>query len=72
MDRCWLCNGLKTIHPLGGIDKECTHCKGIGFSDKPRPIPSAISAKQMIKDSINKPVMRRVNGKLVLDQPLTL
>lgn len=29
--RCKLCNGQGKCAPLGGIVKECIHCKGIGY-----------------------------------------
>lgn len=31
MKRCQLCGGTKRIKGMGGIDKLCTECDGIGY-----------------------------------------
>lgn len=43
---CQTCGGLGLIYPLGGIEKECRMCKGIGkithaiIIDEPKTSPS--------------------------------
>lgn len=36
--RCTSCNGRKRILGMGGMEKECLPCKGIGWTEAEKPI----------------------------------
>jgi len=79
MDRCTTCNGFKRISPLGGIEKNCPTCKGVGFVDNlidNQPvITSSLELVNMpiVNDSppieLNKPI--ESNAKDILKHKLT-
>lgn len=54
--RCDCCQGLKRIKGLGGIEKDCPGCRGIGWIAPPEPeLVAALSETMDIAKPKKKP-----------------
>jgi hypothetical protein len=49
--RCTQCRGAKKIKGLGGMEKNCPSCKGIGYSQNGEPL----KAKEEVKKRMGRP-----------------
>lgn len=53
--KCPACMGRKKVIGMGGLERNCNECKGIGFIDKPvtvlvEPVSNSISSSSNIID----------------------
>lgn len=73
MNRCASCNGRKKVSPLGGIEKNCPDCNGLGYSDTKPAIPLLHNieqpplpkTKRINKDHPLRNIVESVSSQLV-------
>lgn len=69
--RCDTCNGRKRVTGMGGMEKECKPCKGVGWIEDEAPVTKSeekrIQAQEVktvnLKNVSGQPVVAKKRGR---------